>query len=417
MNGCSPTLERLSQGTRDPLEPATLPLTGHIELNKISKVRAEPRAEAHYVDERSGATYPIDDPRWCGDDGAPLTVSALPGITREQVDTGARSLWRYRAALPVRIDAPVSLGEGCTPLVEKDWGEDRILFKLEWFSPTGSFKDRGTSVMISLLAQRGVREVIEDSSGNGGASVSAYCAAAGLRARILAPATTSPAKILQSRAYGAEVELVPGDRDATAAEALRRSAHTYYASHNWHPFFLQGTKTLAYELWEDLGFTAPDAVVTVAGAGSTVLGCDLGFSELLAAGQIARRPRLLVAQPAHCAPLHAAFRAGTETPVPFDHAPTIAEGTAIREPVRFPEVLRAIRRSDGDMAAIPEDEIAAAVRRLAAMGLYAEPTSATAAAAIEVFRARGAIRPGETTVVLLTGSGLKAAPTMTKLFG
>ncbi|MBI0384144.1 pyridoxal-phosphate dependent enzyme, partial [Streptomyces albiflaviniger] len=140
-------------------------------------MRAESGSEPHYVDERSGATYPIDDPRWCGDDGAPLTVSALPGITREQVDTGARSLWRYRAALPVRIDASVSLGEGCTPLVEKSWGEDRILFKLEWFSPTGSFKDRGTSVMISLLAQRGVREVIEDSSGNGGASVSAYCAA------------------------------------------------------------------------------------------------------------------------------------------------------------------------------------------------------------------------------------------------
>ncbi|MET7932057.1 threonine synthase [Streptomyces sp. NPDC005322] len=369
------------------------------------------------MDERSGASYPLDEDRWRGDDGAPLTVSPLPGITREEVDTGARSLWRYRAALPVPIEAPVSLGEGCTPLVEKDWGEGRVHFKLEWFSPTGSFKDRGTSVMISLLARRGVREVIEDSSGNGGASVSAYCAAAGIRARILAPASTSPAKVLQSRAYGAEVRLVPGDRDATAAEALRQSAGTYYAGHNWHPFFLQGTKTLAYELWEDLGFTAPDAVVTVAGAGSTVLGCDLGFSELLAAGQIARRPRLLVAQPANCAPLYAAFRAGTEHPVPFDHAPTIAEGTAIRQPVRFPEVLRAIRRSDGDMAALPEEAIAAAVRRLGAMGLYAEPTSATAAAAIDVFRARGAIRPGETTVVLLTGSGLKAAPAMTALFG
>ena len=374
----------------------------------MSKVRAEP----HYVDERSGASYPIDEPRWCGDDGAPLTVSALPGITPGQVDTGARSLWRYRAALPVRVDAPVSLGEGCTPLVEKDWGEGRVHFKLEWFSPTGSFKDRGTSVMISLLAQRGVREVIEDSSGNGGASVAAYCAAAGIRARILVPESTSPAKVLQSRAYGAEVQLVPGDRDATAAEALRQSAATYYASHNWHPFFLQGTKTLAYELWEDLGFTAPDAVVTVAGAGSTVLGCDLGFGELLAAGQIARRPRLLVAQPANCAPIHAAFH-GEAAPA---FSPTVAEGTAIREPVRLPEVVSAVRRSGGDMAAIPEDAIVAAVRGLAAMGLYAEPTSATAAAAIDVFRARGAIRPGETTAVLLTGSGLKAATAMGALF-
>ncbi|ADI10846.1 Pyridoxal-5'-phosphate-dependent protein beta subunit [Streptomyces bingchenggensis BCW-1] len=371
-----------------------------------------PAAEPHYLDERSGARYPLTDPRWCGDDGAPLTVSPLPGITRDDVDTGTRSLWRYRAALPVDIAAPVSLGEGCTPLVEKVWGEVPVRFKLEWFSPTGSFKDRGTSVMISLLAQRGVPEVIEDSSGNGGASVAAYCAAAGIRATILAPEATSPAKVLQSRAYGARVELVPGDRDATAAEALRRSERTYYASHNWHPFFLQGTKTLAYELWEDLGFAAPDNVVTVAGAGSTVLGCDIGFSELLASGQIRRRPRLLVAQPANCAPIHAAFHA--QGPAPF--APTVAEGTAIREPIRLPEVVQAVRRSDGDMAAIPEDEIATAVRRLAAMGLYAEPTSATAAAAIDVFRARGAIRPGETTVVLLTGSGLKAATAMNALF-
>ncbi|WP_455359802.1 threonine synthase [Streptomyces sp. SYSU K21746] len=375
-----------------------------------------PSAEPCYLDERSGRTYPLDGLRWRGDDGAPLTVGPLPGITRADVDTGTRSLWRYRGALPTDIPHPVSLGEGCTPLVERSWDGEQVGFKLEWFSPTGSFKDRGTSVMISLLAQRGVTEVIEDSSGNGGASVSAYCAAAGIRARILAPESTSPAKVLQSRAYGADVVLVPGGREATAAEAMRRAAHTYYAGHNWHPFFLQGTKTLAYELWEDLGFTAPDNIVTVAGAGSTVLGCDLGFSELLAAGAIARRPRLLVAQPANCAPLHASFHAGSDTLVPVEYAPTIAEGAAIRQPVRLPEVLRAIRRSGGDMAAVPEAGIESAVRRLAGMGLYAEPTSATAAAAIEVFRARGAIEPGQTTVVLLTGSGLKAATTMNRLF-
>ncbi|MGW6457861.1 threonine synthase [Streptomyces sp. NPDC055078] len=376
------------------------------------------RTGPHYVDERSGATYPLTDhPRWRADSGAPLSLSPLPGITRDGIDTARRSLWRYRAALPVGIPRPVSLGEGCTPLLAGAWDGVPVSFKLEWFSPTGSFKDRGTSVMISFLAQQGVREVIEDSSGNGGASVSAYCAAAGIRARILAPESTSPAKVLQSRAYGAEVQLVPGDREATAAEALRQSAGTYYASHNWHPFFLQGTKTLAYEIWEDLGFTAPDSVVTVAGAGSTVLGCDLGFSELLAAGQIERLPRLLVAQPANCAPLHASFRAGAETPVPFDHAPTVAEGTAIQRPVRLPEVLRAIRRSGGEMAAIPESAIEDAVRRLAAKGLYAEPTSATAAAAIGDFRARGLIRPGETTVVVLTGSGLKAAGTMARVVG
>lgn len=373
-------------------------------------------AGARYVDERTGRSYPLDVLRWRGDEGEPLTVPALPRIGRGDVDTRERSLWRYRGALPVEVTRPVSLGEGCTPLVARRWGGEEVLFKLEWFSPTGSFKDRGSTVMISVLAQAGVREVIEDSSGNGGSSVSAYCAAAGMRASVLAPEGTSMGKVLQSRAYGAEVELVAGGRDATAAEAVRRSADTCYAGHNWHPFFLQGTKTLAYEMWEDLGFAAPDAVVTVAGAGSTVLGCDLGFRELLAAGEIDRLPRLLVAQPANCAPIHASFRAGAQAPVPVSFAPTIAEGTAIREPVRLPEVVAAVRRSGGDMAAVPEADIAGAVRRLAGEGLYVEPTSATAAAAIDVFRTRGAIRPGETTVVLLTGSGLKAASAMSTLY-
>ncbi|MEO3749563.1 pyridoxal-phosphate dependent enzyme [Streptomyces sp. B6B3] len=370
-------------------------------------------AGVRLLDERSGRAYPLDPLRWrgdadpgaAGDTGAPLTVSPLPALAPGDVETGTRSLWRYRAALPaVAAERPVSLGEGCTPLVESDWGDARVRFKLEWFSPTGSFKDRGSSVMISALAARGVTEVIEDSSGNGGSSVAAYCAAAGIRATILVPEATSPAKVRQTRAYGAAIRPVPGGRDVTAAEALRLAADTCYAGHNWHPLFLQGTKTLAYELWEDLGFAAPDAVVTVAGAGSLVLGCDLGFGELLAAGRIARRPRLLVAQPAACAPIHAAFHG---TP-PAGFGPTIAEGTAIREPVRLPEVVAAVRRSGGDMAAIPEPDIAAAVRRLAASGLYAEPTSATAAAAIDVFRARGEIRRGETTVVVLTGSGLKS---------
>ena len=365
-----------------------------------------------YLDARSGRTYPLDPLRWRGDDGAPLTVTPSPGLGPADIDTGTRSLWRYRAALPGDLTSPVTLGEGCTPLLDRDWHGTPVRFKLEWFSPTGSFKDRGTTVMMSALARAGVTSVIEDSSGNGGSSVAAYSAAAGIKARILAPEGTSPAKVLQARAYGAEVALVPGDREATSAQALRESADTCYASHNWHPFFLQGTKTLAYELWEDLGFTAPDAVVTVAGAGSTVLGCDLGFTELLAAGRITRLPRLLVAQPRHCAPLHDRFHGITGT----TFAPTIAEGTAIRDPLRLPEVLDAVRRSHGDFAALPEEAIAQAVRDLAAQGLYAEPTSATAAAAIDVFTRRGAIRPGETTVVILTGSGLKAPTTVAGVF-
>ncbi|MEW1550626.1 pyridoxal-phosphate dependent enzyme [Streptomyces tsukubensis] len=369
-----------------------------------------------YLDERSGRRYPLTDPhRWRGDDGAPLTVTPLPGPAPVDVDTARRSLWRYRAAFPLPL-APVTLGEGCTPLLDGEWEGVPVSYKAEWANPTGSFKDRGASLLVSYLAHHGITEIIEDSSGNGGSSIAAYCAAAGIRARILVPEHTSPAKILQTRAYGADIERIPGDREATAAEALRRAAAgAVYAGHNWHPFFLQGTKTLAYEIWEDLGFRAPDNVVTVAGAGSTVLGCAIGFGELLAAGRIERLPRLLVAQPANCAPLYAAFRAGAETEVPVETAPTIAEGTAIRHPVRLPEVLRAIRASGGELLAVPEQGIEEAVRGLARKGLYAEPTSATAAAAVTGFARRGVIEPGQTTVVVLTGSALKTAPVMERI--
>ena len=165
--------------------------------------------------------------------------------------------------------------------------------------------------MISALRQQGVARLLEDSSGNGGAAIAAYAAAGGHASRRSSfPPSTQPAKTVQMRAYGAEVELVPGPRQATSDEAIRQSAAIFYASHNWQPFFLQGTKTLAYELWEDLGFRAPDNVVIPTGAGSNVLGCDIGFGELLRRGEIARLPRLFAAQPENCAPLRSRLRRG-----------------------------------------------------------------------------------------------------------
>ena len=124
------------------------------------------------------------------------------------IDTGRRSLWRYAAALPVDVPDPITMGEGCTPLVSRRWRGVAALFKLEWFSPTGSFKDRGASVMLSILRGQGVTQVLEDSSGNGGAAIAAYAAAGGIGAKILVPASTAHGKTVQMRAYGAEIELI-----------------------------------------------------------------------------------------------------------------------------------------------------------------------------------------------------------------
>jgi threonine synthase len=271
--------------------------------------------------------------------------------------------------------------------------------------------------MLSFLRQIGVRAVLEDSSGNGGSSIAGFGAAGGMRVKILAPAYTSPAKIAQVRAYGAEVQLVEGPREESQEEAIRQSEHTFYSSHNWQPFFLEGTKTLAYELWEDFGFEIPDNIITPVGAGSSLLGCYYGFKELLRAGMISKLPRLFASQPLNCSPVDATFKAGSDILVTRAVDKTIAEGTAIQRPLRLQQMLMALRESQGGTVAVSEADIVAALRRLAQAGLFVEPTSATGAAAYGALLQSGAIKPDEETAIILTGTGLKAASTVAELVG
>ena len=368
-----------------------------------------------YLDPETGETYPLDPPRWASSRRRPLLLTPMPGIGRAEIETGTASLWRYRAALPLADAAPVSMGEGMTPLIERRLDGATALLKCEWLMPTGSFKDRGASVMLSLLRGQGIEAVLEDSSGNGGAAIAAYAAAGGMAATILAPAATSPAKLVAMRACGARVELVPGDRQATAAAALARADTVFYASHNWHPFFLHGTKTLAYELWEQLGFRAPDNVIVPCGAGSNVLGLAIGFGELRRAGEIAVLPRIFAVQPANCAPVAAAFLAGADARVPTPILPTIAEGTAIAAPIRLRTVLEVLRESAGGAVTLTESEIIETTFDLARSGLFVEPTAAQGAAAFRRLIGARTIAPGAATVVVLTGSGLKAATRIAEL--
>jgi threonine synthase len=187
------------------------------------------------------------------------------------------------------------------------------------------------------------------------------------------------------------------------------SREIFYASHNWVPFFVEGTKTLAFELWEQLGFRAPDNVVTPLGYGSNVLGCLRGFNELSRSGEIDRVPRIFGVQAENCGPYHASWRAGVETLVPTEVKPTIAEGIASSKPTRIAEVLHGVRESGGEIVAVSEDEIVDALRDLARKGLYVEPTSAAGAAGLTKLIASGAVKPNEVTVLVLTGSGLKAS--------
>jgi threonine synthase len=362
----------------------------------------------HYVDPVDGTTYPVERPLWRAPGGGYLNLTPGAGLGRGDIDTACRSLWRYATAIRVAAAGAVSMGEGWTPLVATHWNGLAVQAKLEFMMPTGSFKDRGMTVMVSYLKNQGVTAVLEDSSGNAGASLAAYAAAAGMRARILVPKTASYPKIVQMAATGADVITIPGTRQDVADAALAMSAEIFYASHNWQAFFAEGTKTLAYELWEQLGFRAPDNVVVPLGYGANVLGCDHGFRELAANGEIERVPRIFGVQAANCAPYYHAFCAQGESLVPTEIRPTVAEGIASSKPTRVREVLRAVRDSGASIVAVSEGEIVAALSQLARQGLYVEPTSAAAAAGLSQLIANGTITPQQSTVLVLTGSGLKS---------
>jgi threonine synthase len=189
----------------------------------------------------------------------------------------------------------------------------------------------------------------------------------------------------------------------------------FYASHNWDPAFLDGIKTVGYEIWEQSGFEVPDVIVSPIGGGSNLLGCFRAFSELRKAGEVDRLPRLYGAQSENCQPIARGFETGAETYVEVESRPSIAEGIAVSRPIRSRELLAAVRESGGGIYAVSEEAIAVAHDRLARLGLYVEPTTATAAAMLDQLIERGTIRAGEHIVAILTGSGLKSGELITRM--
>lgn len=346
--------------------------------------------------------------RWRCTCGGAWEPPELDEFDPDLIDTAERSIWRYRRLYGLDLDSPlVYLGAGGTPLVPLTLDGQDLWLKLEYLAPTASFKDRGTSVMINILAHQGVTHVADDSSGNAGASVAAYAARAGMRAEIFVPSYASPAKQAQIALYGAEVQPVPGPRQNAKLAALEAADRgVVLASHAYHPGFLLGQQSLAWELWEQLGRRVPDWYIVPVGQGVHLLGIWLGFRRLRAAGLVDRLPRLVAVQASLLAPLCRAFEAGLDhVPGIEPTIPSLAEGLAIAEPVRGRRLLQAIRETEGTCIAVDEEAIQAAQRRLAHHGFYVEPTSATVIAALPAVAARAKV--GALIVVPLTGSGLK----------
>ena len=352
-------------------------------------------------------TYVIDDHRQQCDCGELLNLRFQPNFDLDKIKKRKPTMWRYREAIPLNNDKNIiSFDEGFSPLLNVDFDGTNVMIKQDHLFPTGSYKDRGASVLISKIKELGISNVVEDSSGNAGNAVAAYCAKAGINCKIYVPEKTSPGKLAQIQNYGAKLIKVPGSRENTADAVLKAAKKIFYASHTWNPFFFHGTKTFAFEVTEQLDWTAPDTLILPVGNGTILLGAYIGFNELYAAGIIKKLPKLIGIQAENCSPLFHAFSNNLKTIHPPLSKPTIAEGIAIAKPARGLEILEAVQKTKGEILTVNEAEIINTHKTMSKRGYCIEPTSAAVIAGI--YKYLRTDNKKETIVSIFTGHGLKA---------
>ncbi len=329
-----------------------------------------------------------------------------PKFDLQEIDCSVWSMFRYHRFMALADDSwkTVTLGEGMTPLVRLD--ED-VLLKMDYFMPTLSYKDRGAAVLVAHCKAIGVDSVVQDSSGNAGNSVAAYCGRSGIQCDIYVPEGTSPGKIAMIQAHGATAHVVPGSRDhcADVCRAQVEREGKYYANHVYNPFFYEGTKTYIYEVYEQLG-RIPAHLFLPLGNGTLFLGVVKGLEHLLASGCIDRMPKIIAIQSERCAPFAGAVKTHSPVPAPVTPTPTMAEGIAIGVPMRGREILEAIYKYQMELVTVPEDRILEARSTLARQGIYAEHTTAANLAAYWNYCSQHGKTPD--SLLTMCGAGLKS---------
>ncbi len=329
-----------------------------------------------------------------------------PRFNLDNIDKDEWSLFRYNKTMALVDDSwkGISLGEGLTPIVKLN---DDVLLKMDYFMPTLSYKDRGAAVLISHCKSIGVEKVVQDSSGNAGNSVAAYCGKAGIECEIFVPEGTSPKKIDMIRAHGATCTVVPGSRDHCADVCRQKVVDEglYYANHVYNPFFYEGTKTYIYEVFEELK-RIPDNIIVPVGNGTLYIGIIKGLEELLAAGMIRKMPQIIAVQSEYCDPLIQASVKGLSEPATVSPRPTLAEGIAIGKPMRGKQILAYAKKYDVKFIHAPEDKILEARQELAEKGVYCEHTTAANYAAYKEYCKIYGKTPD--TLIPMTGAGLKS---------
>jgi threonine synthase len=324
------------------------------------------------------------------------------------------TMWRYEEVLPG--GAPITLGEGMTPLIHarrlgEHIGLHHLYIKDEGLNPTASFKARGLSAAVTAAAALGARTLALPTAGNAGGAAAAYAAKAGLGCVIAMPSDTPSANVIESRAFGADVRLIDG---------LISDCGKYIAEHaateGWfevstlkEPYRIEGKKTMGYELWEEFEGRLPDVIVYPTGGGVGLIGMWKAFEELEAMGLIGReRPRMISAQAAGCAPIVTAFEQHRDASEFFENAATIASGLRVPKPLGDFLILADLYASSGEAVPATDREMLSACRDMARLeGLFAAPEGGAGLAAIEKLVQEKKIRAGETVVLFNTGSGYK----------
>lgn len=352
----------------------------------------------------------------CPDCGQPLLARVAGVPARASVGPEA-SLWRYRAALPLLDgETPVTLGEGMTPMLElptlaREVGVRRLWVKDEGLNPTASFKARGLMMAVTRAKALGLPGVCVPTAGNAGIALAAYAAAAGMPCRVYAPETTPPPILGSIRAFGADLQLLPGHiGDAGKATlAFARESGFFNVATVREPYRVEGMKTMGFEVAEQLGWRLPDAIVYPTGGGEGTIGIWKAIGEMLEWGWLPSstvRPRMIIAQASGCAPLVRAFAAGADRATPWEDPTTYASGLRVPGPLGDRLTLRTLRESGGDAEAVTEERIRAGTFLLASRsGIDAAPEGGAALEAVRQLVAAGRLRADAEVVVFNTGSG------------
>jgi threonine synthase len=339
--------------------------------------------------------------------GSPLETHLHFNFEKKQIRKRNYSLWRYVSFFPyVNEKEIMSLGEGWTPLVKFS---DSVYFKLDHLNPTGSFKDRGSTVLISALQEQLKKAggyVSEDSSGNAGASIAAYATRAGLKAKIYVPQNVSGPKFSQIQFYGAEVVKVSGSRSKVAEEAQKPEKRKVYVGHIVHPLFRDGIRSLAYELAEEFGWKLPDRIYLPVSAGTLLLGVINGFKHLETSGLIDVFPKIVACQTRQVSPLYHRFKGLSYTPP--KRITSIADALVSVDPPLLDLMIKNLKKVNSDAVMVEESEILAAFIELARRGFFVEPSSAVTYAAYEKQLEIKETSKDDEAVIVLTGNGLKS---------